>query len=254
MLQQTQVARVLERWPRFLRRFPTAADCAAAPVGDVIDEWSGLGYNRRAVFLHSACVKVVAEHGAALPVALVDLLALPGIGPYTARAVRTFAFEADEAIVDTNVGRILARWSGHPFSPREAQQLADASVPCGQGWAWNQALLDIGATLCGAKSQSCKRCPLQSSCAWQGVGDDPAVGSAAVSRRQSRFAGSDRQGRGRLINALRAGPIPPDAAADVAGWPGDNERVVRVIDGLLRDGLIELEYGSLRLPGSAQRG
>ncbi len=252
MLQQTQVARVLERWPQFLRRFPSAAKCAASPVADVIDEWSGLGYNRRAVFLHRACVTVVNEFDAVMPESLAELLALPGIGPYTARAIRAFAYEADEAIVDTNVGRILARWSGRAFSPRQAQQLADASVPKGNGWAWNQALLDIGATLCGAKSQGCDRCPLLKSCAWQGIGDDPAIGSAAVSRRQSKFSGSDRQGRGRIIDALRTCPIKRANAAVVAGWPGEHDRVERVIEGLLRDGLVELEGDSLQLPGSGR--
>jgi A/G-specific adenine glycosylase len=131
MLQQTQVDRVVPRWHRFLARFPSAAACADAGVGPVVEEWAGLGYNRRAVSLHRCAVAVTAQHGGELPADLAGLLALPGIGPYTARAVLAFAFEADVAVVDTNVGRILARTSGRTLSAVEAQALADDLVPLG---------------------------------------------------------------------------------------------------------------------------
>lgn len=245
MLQQTQVARVTERWPRFLRRFPTPAACAAAPVGDVIDEWAGLGYNRRAVALHRTATAVVDRHGGRVPDGLADLLALPGVGPYTARAVRVFAYELDDAVVDTNVARILARSTGRPLRPAPVQALADAAVPADGGWVWNQALLDVGAGWCTARAPRCDQgCPLAAAarCAWWAAGrpePDPAVGSARVSGGQSRFAGSDRQGRGRLVDALRRAPVAACDLAAVMGWPDDPARAERVAATVVADGLAQ---------------
>lgn len=251
MLQQTQVARVLQRWPRFLRRFPTVSACGNAAPAEVIDEWSGLGYNRRAVNLHRAARMMVDRHGGEVPPALCDLLALPGVGPYTARAVRVFAFEADDAVVDTNVARILARAGGRPLSRAEVQARADRAVPPGRGWAWNQAMLDLGALHCRAGTPVCEGCPAVGGCVWARMErpePDPARGSAGVSGRQSRFEGSDRQGRGRLVAALRAGPVPEATLAVVMGWPGESDRADRVATGLVRDGLAVVYDGELRLP------
>ncbi|MGB5757675.1 MAG: hypothetical protein WBM50_12240, partial [Acidimicrobiales bacterium] len=125
MLQQTQVPRVVPRWHRFLRRFPTVVVCAGSPTADVIDEWSGLGYNRRAVYLHRLAASVVGDHDGRFPHSLPELLALPGIGPYTARAIRVFAFELSDGVLDTNVARILARTAGRSLAAGEAQRLAD---------------------------------------------------------------------------------------------------------------------------------
>jgi A/G-specific adenine glycosylase len=247
MLQQTQVTRVEPKWHAFLARFPDPAACAAARVGDVIDAWAGLGYNRRAVTLHRCAQAVVAEHGGRLPFDLAALRALPGIGPYTARAVLAFAAEADVGILDTNVARVVARHGGVPLRPSEAQAAVDALVPPGQGWAWNQAMLDLGATVCRARSPRCDECPVRFSCAWHGEGPDPAVGSAGVSGRQSRFEGSDRQGRGRLVDALRLGPVTDVPAT--AGWPDDPARAHRVADTLVRDGLAVRDGQALSLPG-----
>ena len=241
MLQQTQVPRVVPRYRAFLDRFPTPAACAAAPVGDVVDEWAGLGYNRRAVALHRCATACVADHGGTLPDDLDALRALPGIGPYTARAVLAFAFERDVGVVDTNVGRVLARWAGRPLRPAEAQAAADALVPRGEGWAWNQAMFDLGAGVCRKRSPDCEACPVRRWCTWRSSGcpvPDPAVGSAGVSGGQSRFEGSDRQGRGRLVDALRGrGSVPPVELAAVAGWPEDPARARRVAEGLVADGL-----------------
>ena len=247
MLQQTQVDRVIPRWTSFLVRFPDPARCAAAPVGAVIEAWAGLGYNRRGVALHRCARAVVDEHDGRLPMDLAALLALPGIGPYTARAVLAFAGERDVAVVDTNVARVLARQAGRPLRLVEVQADADALVPSGQGWAWNQAMLDLGATVCRARAPDCGGCPVATSCAWRGgAGPDPAVGSAGVSGRQSRFEGSDRQGRGRLVDALRHGPVSDVATA--TGWPEDPERAERVARTLVADGLAVRVGDTLTLP------
>jgi len=251
MLQQTQVARVLERWPGFLSEFPDPATCASAPVGEVIRAWAGLGYNRRAVQLHRTAVACVDRHGGRLPGTLADLLALPGIGPYTARAVRAYAFEADEAVVDTNVARVAARVVGRSLTAREAQAVADGWLPAGEAWAWNQVLMDLGAQVCTARSWRCVVCPLGAKCAWHlggHVDPDPAAGSAFVSGGQSRFEGSDRQGRGRLVARLRDGPLCRAEIPDAAGWPDDTERTDRIVAGLVRDGLIRVDDdGTARL-------
>ena len=253
MLQQTQVARVLPKYEAFLERWPTPADCAAAPLGDVVTAWAGLGYNRRAVNLHRCAIAVVEHHDGRLPNDLAELLALPGIGPYTARAVLAFAFESDEVgVLDTNAARVLARWSGRSLKPKEARALADASVAPSAGWAWNQAMLDLGATVCVPRTPRCDECPVHASCAWACAGrpdPDPAVGSAGVSTGQSRFDGSDRQGRGRLVDALRVGPVAATDLAAVMGWPENPGRASRVAATVVADGLAQVDPdGTHHLP------
>ncbi|HET7489544.1 MAG TPA: A/G-specific adenine glycosylase [Acidimicrobiales bacterium] len=253
MLQQTQVARVVPRYAAFLARFPTPADCAAAPVGEVVRAWAGLGYNRRAVNLHRMAMAVVEHHAGRLPLRLEELVALPGVGAYTARAVLAFANEEDVGVVDVNAARVLARTAGRRLGAREVQDRADALVPAGEGWAWNQAVLDLGATICTKRAPRCGACPVAASCGWhRSGGDDPAVGSAGTGGAQSAFAGSDRQGRGRLVDALRRGPVPWTAVAAAAGWPGDEARARAVAASLVVDGLAEDAGGGLRLPGSPE--
>ena len=252
MLQQTQVARVAPRWAAFLERFPTPAACAAAPVGDVVRAWQGLGYNRRAVTLHQAAQAVVTRHDGSLPADLDALVALPGVGPYTARAVLTFAFEADVGLVETNSARVLARAvGGRPLSRPEAQATADDLVPPGRSWEWNSAVTDLGATVCTKRAPDCAACPIVAWCAWAQAGrpgDDPAEGTAGGGRRQSPFAGSDRQGRGRVLDALRRGPVPLDRVDGAAGWPGQHARARRVAAGLVGDGLAQQVGEALALP------
>jgi len=225
-LQQTQVARVVDRWPVLLERFPDPTACAAAPVADVVRAWAGLGYNRRAVNLHRAAVQVAERHGGRMPRTLAELLALPGVGPYTARAVLAFAFEADVGVLDVNASRVLSRMTGRTID----QSAADQLVPVGAGWAWNQAVLDLGATVC-SPVPDCGACPLADGrCRWAGAGPaepDPWVRS----RPQSRFAGSDRQGRGALVAALRSGSVADDVLPAVMGWPDDRVRAERVAAG-----------------------
>jgi A/G-specific adenine glycosylase len=251
MLQQTQVERVVPRWHRFLARFPTVQACRDGGAGAVVEEWAGLGYNRRALNLWRCASTVCERHVGVFPAELDELLALPGVGPYTARAVLAFAFEADVGVVDTNVGRVLARRAGRRLTPREVQAAADGLVPAGRGWAHNQAMLDLGATVCVARRPACDRCPLAGGCAWGRAGcrgADPAERSAGVSGRQSRFAGSDRQGRGRLVDAVRVGPVTSDNLAAVMGWPSDPARAAAVAATVVADGLAVLADGTYRLP------
>lgn len=252
MSQQTQLARVAQRWQQFLVRFPTVSSCAEASVGDVVPQWVGLGYNRRAVSLWRCAVVVTENYGGRFPEDLASLVALPGVGPYTARAILVFALERDGfGVLDTNVSRILARRAGRPLRAVEAQAYADAAVPQGCAWIWNQAMLDIGATLCKAASPDCEPCPLRPGCGWNEAGlasPDPARGSAGVTGGQSRFVGSDRQGRGRLVAALAKGPVARGALAHVMGWPEDPERANRVSAGVVADGLAVIDGDLFRLP------
>jgi A/G-specific adenine glycosylase len=254
MLQQTQVARVIGPWTAFLVRFPDPSACAAAPVGAVIAMWAGLGYNRRAVQLHAAATRIRDLHAGTVPPSLEALLALPGVGPYTARAVLAFAFERDVAVVDTNAARVLARAvAGRSLGRVEVQRLADVLVPVGAGWGHNQAMLDLGAQHCSMRRPSCPLCPVAGVCAWAAAGHpepDPAVGSAGTSGRQSAFAGSDRQGRGRLIAAVRLGPVSSGDLATVMGWPDEPDRAARVTRDLVGEGLVARRRdGAVELPG-----
>ncbi|MGI9053491.1 MAG: A/G-specific adenine glycosylase [Ilumatobacteraceae bacterium] len=238
MLQQTQTARVAPRWESFLARFATPAGCVAASLGDVLQEWHGLGYPRRARNLHLAAEQIVGRHGGRVPDELASLLALPGVGPYTARAVLAFAFGHDVGVVDTNIARVLARAGEMRLTPVAAQRLADSLVPRGQGWAWNQVLMDLGARACRPLPQ-CAGCPVASTCSWHLSGHpppDPAIGSASVSTSQPPYEGSDRQARGAVLHALLGGRRP---ASDFRPT---------IVDGLVADGLVERAGDELRLP------
>jgi A/G-specific adenine glycosylase len=240
MLQQTQVPRVVPRWEAFLEEWPTPSACAAAPLSEVLERWQGLGYPRRARNLWLAAQRCVELHDGAMPTSLDDLLALPGVGPYTARAVLAFALEQPVGVVDTNIARVLARVAGERLTPKRAQASADAWVDPERPWAWNQTLMDVGARFCRPASPGCDGCPLAPWCAWHRDGrpdPDPAVGTAGASGRQGRFAGSDREGRGRLMAAMGRGPVAVDSVADVAGWPDDPERAARVAADLVAEGL-----------------
>jgi A/G-specific adenine glycosylase len=240
MLQQTQVVRVVPRYVEFLERFPTVHACATASSADVVRSWSGLGYNRRALRLHQTARAVVDEFGGAIPCTLDELVCLPGVGPYSARAIMAFAFDADAAVVETNVARALARYHGRRLGGSEVQHLADAALPVGEAWAWNQALIDLGATRCTARRPRCAECPLTRTCRWHRAGrpePDPAADSAGVSGGQSRFEGSDRQGRGRLVRALAQGAVPTSDLAEVMGWAGDDPRAEAVAATVVADGL-----------------
>jgi A/G-specific adenine glycosylase len=243
MLQQTQTPRVIPKWRSFRAAYPTPEACAAAPLGDVLRLWQGLGYPRRARNLHRAAVAIEAVHGGMVPADLEALLALPGIGPYTARAVLVFAYERDMGVVDTNIARVLARTAGERLTATAAQRLADHDVPDGQGWVWNQTLMDLGASVC-RPSPRCDDCPLATACVWNRAGrpsPDPAVGSAGVSTRQAPYQGSDRQARGDLLRTLTSGPAPRHAYRD------------DIVESLIGDGLVVEVDGRLELPGLLNR-
>ena len=242
MLQQTQASRVVPKWQVFLDRFPTPESCAEAPLGDVLRCWQGLGYPRRARALHEAARAIVQLGG--FPSAVEGLLALPGVGAFTARAVLAFAFELDAAVVDTNIARVLARFSGQRLTTRQVQAAADGALPLGEAWAWNQCLMDLGATVC-RPVPACGECPLAEDCRWHGTGPDPADGSAGVSRGQSRFEGSERQARGKLLRALTTGPSLTRSSAVVLMQHAAAERL---IDALCAEGLLVADGDRLRLP------
>jgi A/G-specific adenine glycosylase len=234
MLQQTQVPRVIPKYHAFLVAFPTPMACAAAPAADVVRAWAGLGYNRRALNLHRAAAAIGAGP---FPDTLDGLLALPGVGPYTARAVLTFAFERDVGVLEVNTTRVVMRLTG----AAPTQEAADALVPTGDGWAWNQAMIDLGATVCLRRDPRCGECPVRRWCRAPGADAPPPT-------FQSRFEGSDRQGRGRLVDAMRAGPIAWPAIPAAMGWPDDPARAYRVADTLVDDGLADVVDDHFRLP------
>jgi A/G-specific adenine glycosylase len=244
MLQQTQASRVAERFPIFMRRFPTAAALAAATEAQVLAAWSGLGYNRRALALRRAATEV-ASHG--WPQDMEALTRLPGIGPYTARAMASLAFGEPVGVVDTNVRRWLVRRFGLRADTRlvELQTLADALAIAGSAAdaaPWTHATMEFGAAICTPRSPRCNACPIADGC--------PSRGMAATVPvpRQASFAGSDRAYRGAILRALsgaRRHAITMRAAGDLV----PEGAVERVVAGLERDGLLHRSTGRLVLGG-----
>jgi A/G-specific adenine glycosylase len=228
MLQQTQAARVIPYYEAFLARFPTAQALAAARPRDVLEAWSGLGYNRRALALHAAA-KRVAETG--WPD---DLTELPGVGPYTAAAVGSFAWDRQQAAIDTNARRVIERYDGLARRPAALAARAAELLPPGRAADFNQAMMELGATVCRPRAPRCHECPVRGGCA--GPGEPP-------SRRRGaeRYEDSDRWARGRVVAALLAGrPLPAALTA---------ERRERVLAALERDGLVVRNRdGSVALP------
>jgi len=248
MSQQTQVDRVVSKFLAFVEAYPTPRDCADAPLGELLTLWSGLGYPRRCRNLHEASKVIVAQHGGVVPASLEELLALPGVGDYTARAVLVFADHREIGIVDTNVARVIARIENRVLARRELQSIADEVVPAGLAWEWNQVLMDFGATVCTARAPRCGECVLSSSCGWVGAnGEDPAPLTAGTSRPQGRFEGSDRQARGKLLKELTRRGVRSGDAARVMG-DLDQDRANRLVGQLRAEGLIVDRDGFLSLP------
>jgi A/G-specific adenine glycosylase len=251
MLQQTSVARVLPVYEAWLERWPEPAALAAEPSGEAVRAWGRLGYPRRALRLHACSVAISEEHGGEVPDTYETLLALPGIGDYTAAAIASFAFGRAHAVLDTNVRRVLARAvSGVEFPApsvtRAERDLAASLVPQEHPELWAVAVMELGALVCTASGPACERCPIVAACAWHGAGRPAYDGPP---RRGQRYAGTDRQCRGRLLAVLRDadGPVPRDRLDAV--WP-DPEQRARALAGLLEDGLaVAVPGGRYRLPG-----
>ncbi|MCT2590055.1 A/G-specific adenine glycosylase [Streptomyces sp. N2-109] len=252
MLQQTPVARVLPVYEQWLARWPRPADLAAEPSGEAVRAWGRLGYPRRALRLHGAAAAIAERHGGDVPGEHAQLLALPGVGEYTAAAVASFAYGQRHAVLDTNVRRVFARAvTGRQYPPNATtaaeRKLARALVPQEAALAarWAAATMELGALVCTARGPECERCPIAAQCAWQLAGAPEYEGPP---RRTQSYAGTDRQVRGRLLAVLRdsAGPVPQAALDRV--WHEPVQRA-RALDGLVSDGLVEpLEGGAYRLP------
>lgn len=239
MLQQTQVDRVIPKYRVFLKRFPTWRALAKAKQADVVRLWHGLGYNRRALNLHRLAKELA---GKAMPEKYDALVRLPGIGQYTAEAVRAFAFRSPGAApVDTNIERILKRMFGaHAKSRKDVQALAHEVVPS-DVWSWGHAMMDLGATVCTARTPKCEVCPLQRMCM-----SYPCVGNDVRKRPQKTFANSDRMYRGRIVAALRGKAFDPDALQQTIDLV-DEERFGRLVEALIAEGLIAEKHGKLQL-------
>ncbi|MFC0040549.1 A/G-specific adenine glycosylase [Actinomadura rayongensis] len=252
MLQQTPVKRVLPVWHEWLRRWPTPAALAAEPSGEAVRAWGRLGYPRRALRLHAAAQAIVERHGGEVPDVHAELLALPGIGAYTAAAVASFAYRQRHAVLDTNVRRVLARMRTGVEYPPKAQTraevaLAEALLPVDPPTAarWSVAVMELGALVCTARSPRCVDCPVLDRCAWQAAGRPAYDGPPRVGQT---YAGTDRQCRGRLLAVLRDAPAPVEKGALDIVWADPVQRE-RALDGLIADGLVDpLDDGRYALP------
>ncbi|QMV22731.1 A/G-specific adenine glycosylase [Streptomyces sp. SCUT-3] len=252
MLQQTPVSRVLPVYEQWTARWPTPAALAADPPGEAVRAWGRLGYPRRALRLHAAATAITETHGGEVPEDHAALLALPGVGEYTAAAVASFAFGQRHAVMDTNVRRVFARAVTGVEYPANAttaaeRRTAHALLPDDEATAarWAAATMELGALVCTARSPQCARCPVLAHCSWRLAGSPPHDGPP---RRGQTYAGTDRQVRGKLLAVLReaTGPVP-QAALD-AVWDEPVQRA-RALDGLVADGLVEpVADGVYRLP------
>jgi A/G-specific adenine glycosylase len=252
MLQQTPVARVEPVWREWMARWPTPAALAAASPAEVIRAWGKLGYPRRALRLRETAVALTERHGGVVPADVAALEALPGIGTYTARAVACFGHGQPQPVVDTNVRRVVARLvhGRAEAAPARAADLTDvaALAPADPERAvrFSVAVMELGALVCVARTPRCAACPVRGDCAWRLAGHPASDGPA---RRVQKFAGTDRQVRGRLLDVLRAAEGPVAAPQLDAAWDDAAQRS-RCLDSLLADGLVEqTPDGRLTLPG-----
>lgn len=251
MLQQTPVARVLPAYVRWLDRWPAPRSLAQDGPGEAVRLWDRLGYPRRALRLHAAAVAIDARHGGELPRTVPELLTLPGVGDYTARAVAAFAFGQRVPVVDTNVRRVVARavrGLADSAAARSDLDRVELLLPPAseQAVAASVAFMELGALVCTARAPRCSSCPLRTRCAWVAAG---RPGLASPLRRAAAYPGSDRQVRGRLLQVLResSGPVAADQLTQT--WDEPVQRA-RALDGLVSDGLVApLADGRYALPG-----
>lgn len=272
MSHQTPVARVAPIWEEWIARWPTPADLAAAPTDDVLRAWGTLGYPRRALRLKQCALSLVDDHHGRVPSSVDSLLALPGIGDYTARAVAAFAYGQAVPVVDTNVRRVYARAvAGRPLARPQKAELewvaallptaadsADAADPAdaaghahpadSSAAVFSAGLMELGATVCTAANPACGTCPLLDSCAWVAAGSPAPTEDELARRKVQKFAGTDRQVRGKIMKVLREATAPvPQSAIDIV-WSDDAQRS-RALYSLLEDGLaVQDADGRFRLP------
>ena len=252
MAQQTQAARAAEAWTRFMSQFPTPASLAAASPATVIRAWRGLGYNRRALALRGAAVAIVEEHGGRVPSTLDALVALPGIGPYTARAVMAIAFGLPVAALDVNIRRVVGRaFLPATVAKRDVQAAADALVPGDRAADWTHALMDLGAAFCRPREPRCDDCPLQATCRFAGahLGVVERAGVAPSRRKAPRFETTSRWLRGRIIDRLRDAPDGSWVEFDDGIGAHDRRAVEAAVTRLALEGQIEAVGVRARLAG-----
>ncbi|MGJ6979880.1 A/G-specific adenine glycosylase [Aestuariimicrobium soli] len=250
MLQQTPVARVLPVWLAWMERWPEPADLAAEPSSAAVAAWGRLGYPRRALRLHAAAVAITESHGGVVPHDADDLLALPGVGEYTAAAVGAFAFGHTTVVLDTNVRRVLTRLENGQEFPADhltraerdqAAAWAEAAASLGSAPTWAVASMELGALVCTARTPDCDQCPVSqlegspAHCAWLAAGRPAHAGKP---RRGQAWQGTDRQCRGVIMAALRETPRPLTEDELTAGWPRDRAQAQRCLASLLAEGLI----------------
>jgi len=245
MAQQTQISRVAPAWSAFMTTFPTISSLAAASPADVLRAWRGMGYNRRALNLWRAARVVVEEHGGRLPEDIATLEHLPGIGPYTARAVAAIAFGSAVGAVDTNVRRVLGRAVGgaiDAYSTRELQRLADAAVPAGRPAEWTHALMDVGATFCRTTRPLCAECPALVWCRYATSGSvEAGPPGARRPASKARFTASSRWLRGRILDRLREAAGHDWVRVDTPVGSHDQAAVDEALRMMSSEGLLELD-------------
>ncbi len=240
MLQQTPVARVLPVWIQWVRRWPTPSATAAATAADVLRAWGKLGYPRRAIRLHECATVIARDHGDDVPDDVEVLLGLPGVGSYTARAIACFAYRQRVPVVDTNVRRVVARAvhgraeAGSPSATRDHADVCALLPNDDLAPQFSVALMELGATVCTARSPRCGLCPLDQ-CAWRQAGYPP---STDPPRRVQTYAGTDRQVRGRLLDVLRDNNFPVTRDLLDVAWLTDAAQRDRALYSLLKDGLV----------------
>jgi len=243
MLQQTPVARVIPKLEEFLTRWPTPAALVASPSGDAVRAWANLGYPRRALWLHACAVTIVEKFNGEVPSNVEDLLALPGVGPYTARAIAVFAFGAHEPVVDTNIRRVIARHNqgnadqGPPSTKRDLEAMEALLPEPSLSPDFNAGIMELGALVCTARNPRCEACPIARTCAWKNAGYPEHVGPKKTV--QKKYEGSDRQARGTVMKLLRESHRVVTTEELGSVW-ADKAQLGRAISGLLKDGLIEL--------------